>query len=216
MAEAYANKTWQELGMKPGIKVPGTTSWMARWRKEPNQKWMIEYAQVVEILFQVMTDKQVDGHIKLYLTGEWDLKDEAKIAAAIRRTPIIESKYNLMEVGRMSKKDKKTVVKKAEAEEKGSSLKERIEALEEQVKHLIKDLGETDEELNRLKELQGPAPEKKKEKKAEAETAPATADVKKLLKELEKAKEDGDKKEAFKLRVKLRKAGYSLRANGKK
>ena len=201
--------TWRELGMKTGIKVPGTTSWMIRWRKEPNQYWMIEYAQKVELLFKTMSNQKTNQFIQLYLSGKWDPEDEIHIAAAIRRTPIIEGKYNLMEVERMRKKKDKTAVKEAEAEDQGLSLKERIGALEEQVKELTLE----------VVALQTAAPAgKKKGKKAEVETdsPPATADVKELLEELAEAKEEGDKKKAFGIRVKLRKKGYSLRANGKK
>lgn len=196
--------TWQELRMKSLVLgVPGTSSWMARWQKEPNQRWMIDYAQKVEKHFKNMPAGAVSSYIKLYLSGKWDPGDEAEIAAAIRRTPIIEGKYNLMEVERMNKK-----VKKAEAEDQGLSLKERIEALEEKVKDLTLE----------VIALQTPSPEEKagKKKEKEAGSAPATPTIQKLLKELKEAKEEGDKKKAFGIRVKLRKAGYSLRANGKK
>lgn len=46
--------------------------------------------------------------------------------------------------------------------------------------------------------------------------APASADVKTLLEELDTAKEKDDKKLAFTIRKKLRKAGYSLRDNNGK
>lgn len=52
-------------------------------------------------------------------------------------------------------------------------------------------------------------------KKAVAKVEAKPAGIKKLLKELAEAKEKGDKKLSFKLRVKLRKAGYSLRDNNK-
>lgn len=186
--------------------VPGTSSWMTRWRESPNQSHMLKYAQEVERHFKAMSAGTVDFCIKQYLSGKWDLGDEAEIAAAIRRMPIIEGKYNLMEVERMSKKEKKTTVKKVGAEEKSLSLEDRVKALEigiEALTVIIKGLKKIDSK---------PEKPEKKEKKA----GPVTADIEELLKELKKAKENGDKNKAFKIRGKLRKAGYSLRANGKK
>lgn len=198
-------KTWQELGMKPGIRVPGTNSWMREWRKNPNQKKMIDYAREVDKLVKTMSESKVNQTIRLYLSGKWHPNDEAKIAAAIRRRPVWEGKYNLMEESLMSKKEeKKTVVKKTEAE--GHSLKTRIESLEKEVDALnvaIRQLALV-VEVPETKKV-------KKEKGKKAETA--TGDTAALLKQLEKAKKDGDKKGAFKIRVKLRKAGYSLRAH---
>lgn len=86
------------------------------------------------------------------------------------------------------------------------SLKElqaRLEALEKEVKE--------------LKAEKAKAKPEKKEKKAVNKPKPKSADIKELLKELDKAAKAGDKKLSFKTRVKLRKAGYSLRKeNGKK
>jgi hypothetical protein len=76
----------------------------------------------------------------------------------------------------------------------------RIEVLEAEVKKLVK--------IKKRK----PAKAEAKVKKAEAKPA----DVKGFLQQLAEAKKKGDKKLSFKLRVKLRKAGYSLRDNNKK
>jgi len=218
MAKRYVRKnpltaSWQELGMKPGIRVPGTASWMREWKKNPNQRKMIEYAKGVHFLVQQMSEKNVANYLKKYLTGKWDPEDEEKIAAAIRRMPAWENKFNQMEEQLMSKKDKATqekVAKKAE----GISLKARIEELEKEVESMKSDIANLSDDLVKLTHI-------KKEKKAKADTSTkkgkeATPDVKGLLKELAAAKEAGDKKLAFGLRGKLRKAGYSLRANGGK
>jgi len=203
--------TWQELGMKPGIKVPGTASWMAEWKECPNQKKMIDYASHVHLLVGTMSEKQVAFHIKKYLSGKWALGDEASIAAAIRRSPTWEAKYNQMEGELMSKKQA-DVVKKAGKKAEGASLKARIEALEIEVETLKEAMSKMMPKT--LAEAKGGSRDRKHtkpEKKTET-----TGDVKALLKELAAAKEAGDKKLAFGLRAKLRKAGYSLRANGKK
>jgi hypothetical protein len=207
-------KTWQELGMKPGIRVPGTGSWMRKWRANPNQHKMIDYAREVDRLVKTMSESKVNQAI--HLSGKWHPSDEVIIAAAIRRRPVWEGKFNLMEESLMSKRnEKKGSVKKETEKAEGTSLKARIEALEKEVDAL----NEAVRQLVQMPETEkGPDfpdfKKKKKEKGKKAETA--TGDTAALLKALEKAKKDGDKKEAFKIRGKLRKAGYSLRTNGKK
>jgi hypothetical protein len=200
-------KTWQELGMKPGIRVPGTGSWMRKWRANPNQHEMVDYARKVDLLVKTMSEMKVNRALQLYLSGKWHPKDEEVIAAAIRRRPVWEGKFNLMEESLMSKKnEKKAVVKKTEAE--GTSLKARIESLEKEV-----------DALNiavRQLSLAVEVPEPKKDKKGKgkkAEVATGDTDVKYLLTELEKAKKADDKKQSSKIRVQLRKVGYSLRAH---
>ena len=205
--------TWEELGMKPGVRVPGTASWMAEWKRCPNQKGMISYAKEVQQLVETMSEMGIGIYLKKYLTGDWSSAEEAKIAAAIRRSPVWEAKFNQMEESLMSKKQA-DVVKKAGKKAEGASLKDRIETLEEEVEALKEAMS---------KMMPKTLAEAKKEKKGKADTpakankaAAATEDVKDLLEVLKAAKEAGDKQTAFKTRAKLRKAGYSLRANGKK
>jgi len=199
--------TWQELGMKPGIRVPGTASWMAEWKECPNQNKMVDYASDVHLLVGRMTEKEVGEYIRMYLTGKWAPSDEKRIAAAIRRSPTWEAKYNVMEEELMGKK-KTDTAKKVREKAEGASLKDRIETLEEEVEALKEAMS---------KMMPKTMAEAKKGKKAKADVPEkATGDVKGLLKELAAAKEAKDKKLAFGLRAKLRKAGYSLRANGKK
>lgn len=109
--------TWQELGMKPGIRVPGTASWMTEWRRSPNQKKMIDYASEVHLLVQDMSETRVAKCLKIYLSGKWDPADESFIAAAIRRSPTWEAKYNVMEEELMGKKKTDTAKKVREKAE---------------------------------------------------------------------------------------------------
>lgn len=200
--------TWQELGMKPGIRVPGTASWMAEWRRSPNQKKMIDFASDVHLLVGRMTEKEVGEYLKMYLTGKWAPSDEKRIAAAIRRSPTWEAKYNVMEEELMGKK-KTDTAKKVQEKAEGTSLKARIEALEEEVEALKEAM------TKMMPKTLAEAKAGKKEKKALPGTS-VSGDVKALLKELAEAKEKGDKSAGLRIRKELRKAGYSLRANGKK
>lgn len=210
-----AEQTWQELGMKPGIRVPGTNSWMERWKESPSQGELVRHAQKVELLHSTMSGDQVNRQLKKYLSGKWGPEDEPAIAAAIRLRPAWLNKYNQMEVHLMEKKKEKAakaVRKKAE----GASIKMRIESLEEEVGELKKTVANL---MGLIASIPGAKTDKKGKKKKEesrTEASPSDGEVKALLKDLEKAKKEGDKKEAFKIRVKLRKAGYSLRTNGMK
>jgi len=68
-----------------------------------------------------------------------------------------------------------------------------------------------------VKELKGIKPVEEKKAATKPAAKPAKGDTLVLLNRLEKAKKAGDKKEMFKVRKLLRKAGYSLRKeNGKK
>lgn len=209
-------KTWQELGMKPGIQVPGTASWMAKWWKNPNQKEMIEYAREVNEVMKTMSEENVIKYIQKYLSGKWDPKDEAKIAAAMRRRPIWLGKYNLMEESIMAKKqEEKRDISRRKARE--NDLEERVTALEEEVDALNKALrysAESEEEQE--EEVEKPEREKedRKEKKIEKgrkDRGETSGDTGGLLKDLEAANKAGNRKAASKIRAKLRKAGYSLR-----
>lgn len=215
LRKAPKDASWQELGLKPGVRVPGTASWMAEWRRCPNQKGMISYAKEVQALVESMSEMGIGIYLKKFLSGDWSSAEEAKVAAAIRRSPVWEAKYNQMEEHYMSKKQK-DAADKASKKAEGASLKARIEALEEEVVALKATLSR----IINAKETLEKGPRGKK-KKADTpgksnKAAAATPDVKALLTELDAAKEAGDKKLAFGLRVKLRKAGYSLRANSKK
>jgi len=202
--------TWQELGMKPGIRVPGTVSWMAEWKECPNQSTMVRYALEVQKLVETLSELGVSNYLKKYLSGKWDPVDEPIIAAAIRRSPQWEAKYNQMEEHFMSKK-RETVVKKAGEKAEGASLKNRIETLEEAMAEVKKDLAT----IFRAKTGKGTLVAVAKVK-AETADQPMDAEIKIYLKNLEAAKEAGDNKKAAMIRGKLRKKGYSLRANGKK
>ena len=116
----------------------------------------------------------------------------------------------------MSKKQA-DVVKKANKKAEGASLKARIESLEEEMEVMKK-------VVRGLVAAPGPAAKSEKEgKKVRKELdehltggTTETKDVKVLLNELAAAKKAGDKQTAFKIRGRLRKAGYSLRVNSKK
>jgi len=213
--ESTAEKSWEELGLRPGIRVPGTTAWMTKWRESPNQTEMVEYAQKVDLLVGTMSEENVKHHIKKYLSGQWGSEEEVIIAAAIRRTPTIFEKYNQMEAQLMEKakaKAEKATKKKAE----GASLKARIESLEKEVEVLKAGI----ETLTKLAKKVAEPPKKREKKERETEPrktkVKVSDDVKSLLKDLEKARIAEDKAQAAKIRAKLRKAGYSLRENGKK
>jgi len=212
--------TWQQTGMKPGVKVPGTTSWMEEWKDNPeNQKRMAAFARQVEEQVKTMSSMEVSKTLKLYLSGNWSSEDEVKIAAAIRRNPVWETRYNqMMEEVMKEEKVKKTAKSRERAAK--TSLAERIGQVEDEVEALREDLHLVMKQIGALQrapvEKEEDKPRKKKGKASKEQPRKEDDDIKDLLEALELAKEKGEPEKARKIRIKLRKLGYSLRSKNSK
>lgn len=215
---------WRQTGMKPGVRVPGTTSWMREWRENPeSQKRMAAFAREVEQEAKTMSSMKVTKILEKYLSGDWSPEDEVEIAAAIRRSPVWETKYNqMMEDVMKEEKTKKTAKSRKRAAD--TSLAERIGQVEDDVEEMRKALHLLLEQVGALQRGAGKTEEerprkKRRASKEERDHRPAkeapNEEIQDLLEALDEAKEKGDSAGARKIRIKLRRLGYSLRSNGK-
>lgn len=218
---------WRQTGMKPGVRVPGTTSWMREWRENPeSQKRMAAFAREVEQEAKTMSSMKVAKTLEKYLSGNWSPEDEVEIAAAIRRSPVWETKYNqMMEDVMKGEKTKKTAKSRKRAAD--TSLAERIgqveddvEALQKALHLLLEQVGALQKRADRVLEEKPRKKGKRKASREERDHRPTkeapNEEIQDLLEALELAKEKGDSAGARKIRIKLRRLGYSLRSNGKK
>ena len=195
------------------VRIPGTPEWLEAWRgKGVNHSAMLKYRTLVDSLTKTMKKSMVKHFLKL---TEWDQEDEAKVAAA-RVININKQGVDIMKkIVKKEEEGRKEVEEKEveEEEEVGAivltELESRITDIEDDVQKIFNILQKLTKEGKSKSGKEAKAP---KETKAHKETEAPDKEIKKLLKELQEAKDNDEKKVAFKIRVKLRKAGYSLRA----